>query len=243
MKYSVPLLLVCLTVFPAFPQSANVKVNRENKTLSVTADHTIAVEPDIAILHFGYRNTSPQKEVAYRDNVRTAGEILKALHDAGIKDEVISTESLRLERQEQSDEKLVKPELLQFEAYLAWRVRVTAKEAQGIIDLAVKAGANAVSDPEWTVADPVTLEAEAYGAALAKARKIAEQMALGLGAQLGDLVYATNGGNIPYGRLNTSMAEMQLITGRPVRRPEPVLKIFPQKVERRVQVVAVFAVK
>jgi len=243
MRHLACIFLTLLAVSPAFPQAANVQINRENKTISVSADHTIPVDPEIAILRFGYRNTSPQKDTAYRDNVKVAGEILKALQDAGISDEVISTDSLQLERQEQSENKLVKPELLQFEAYQAWKVRVASKEAQSIIEIAAKAGANDVSNPEWIVSDPVALEAQAYGAALAKARKIAEQMANGLGAQLGDLVYATNSLGLAYVRLNASMAEQNLIEGRPVRRPEPVLRILPQKVERRVQVVAVFAVK
>jgi len=98
------------------------------------------------------------------------------------------------------------------------------------------AGANDVSDPEWTVADPVALEAQAYGAALAKARQIAEQMALGLGAQLGDLVYASNSLNMTFGM-------PKAYAKRPARTQEPALQIFPKKVERVVQVVATFSVK
>ena len=241
MKRTIAVMLLTFPVLSALAQTANVQVNRENKTISVTADHTMAVDPEIAILSFGFRNTSPQKDVAYRDSVRVAGEILKALQDANITDEQISTESLKLERQEQSETKPVKAELLQFDAFQSWTVRVAARDAQAVIDMATKAGANVIFDPAWTVADPVALEAQAYGAALAKARKIAEQMALGLSAQLGDLVYASNtvGPQYPmYGRLSTSMATLQT-----TRRPEPVLKIFPKKVERRAQVVAIFNIK
>jgi len=245
MKCPVLFSIACFTLLPAFPQNANVQVNRENKTIAVTAEHTMTVEPEIAILRLGYRNTSSQKETAYRDNVRAAAEILKALRDAGVRDEAISTESLRLERQEQNEQRLVKPELLQFEAYQVWNVRVAAQEAQTIIALAVRAGANEVSNPDWTVVDQVELEARAYGAALAKARKIAEQMAVGFGAQLGDLVYATNNSNPLFSRfysssLQTSVSE---VTGGAIRKQEPVLKVFPKKVERRALVVAVFAVK
>jgi uncharacterized protein YggE len=45
---------------------------------------------------------------------------------------------------------------------------------------------------EWSVADPLALQAKAGGAALAKAKSIADQMAKGLGARLGELVYASN---------------------------------------------------
>jgi uncharacterized protein YggE len=63
-------------------------------------------------------------------------------------------------------------------------VTVAASAAQTVVDLAVKAGANEVDDVEWNVADPVALQAKASGAALAKARSIADQMAKGLGTKL-----------------------------------------------------------
>lgn len=244
MKHATRLALLILLAPSLLAQNANVQINRENKTISVTSDHTLTVDPEIALVRVGFRNTSPQKEAVYRENVRVADAILKALKDAGIVDQQISTETLTLERQEQDDTRLVKPEMLQFEAFQNWTVRVAARDAQAVIELAAKAGANEISDPTWTVTDAVALEAQAYGAALVKARKIAEQMALGLGGQLGDLVYATNSANPLYSRgYNNLIASAAETSGGPIKRPEPVLKIFPKKVERRVQVVAVFNLK
>jgi len=129
MRYLKVVLLLFCAVSSAFPQTAAVQVSTNNKTISVTADHIISVEPEIAILRFGFRNTASQKEVAYHENVNTAGKILKALKEAGIKDDAISTVSLRLERQQQIDTKPVKPEILPFDAYQEWMVSVEAKEA------------------------------------------------------------------------------------------------------------------
>lgn len=245
MRYLVSVLFIFFAVSYAFPQAATVQVNPNNKTISVSADHTVTVAPEIAILVFGFRNTDREKEVAYRENVKIAGEILKALRDSGINAEAISTRSMRLQRQEQDEERPVKPETLPFVAYQEWTVRIAAKDAQTVLDLVVRAGVNDVSDPDWTVADPVALEAKAYGAALAKARKIAEQMALGLGGQLGDLVYATNSPDLAYGRVRElpMLSYAAGISAKYPRKTEPVLQLLPQQVERRVQVVATFAVK
>ncbi len=193
------ILLLFFSVSTAFPQSATVQVTPNNKTISVTAEHTVSVEPEIAVLRFRYRNTAPQKEVAYRENLKAAENILNALKNAGIRDGAISTRSIRVERQEPDEDRPVKPEMLQSVAFQEWAVVVPAREAQSVVDLVMGAGVNALSNPEWTVVDPVALEAKAYGSALAKARKIAEQMALGLGAELGDLVYATNSLNLAHG--------------------------------------------
>ena len=66
-----------------------------------------------------------------------------------------------------------------------------------MVDAAVKAGANEVDDVEWNVVDPIALQAKAGGAALAKARAIADQMAKGLGIKVGELVYASNRAPVP----------------------------------------------
>lgn len=235
--------LLFLVLFPAaaLPQAANVQVNRDNKTISVFAEHTMSVEPEIASVKFGYRSTSPQKDAAFQDNVRVSSAIVAALTQAGIKESDISTESLQLEKQEDNGRN-PKGAPLQFEAFQQWTVRVAARDAQRVVDIVVKAGANDVSDPEWLVSDPVALEAKAYGAALSKARKIAEQMAAGLGTQIGDLVYATNSSAASMYRVGSS-AQMVMVESARMSSPEPVLKVFPKKVEQRATVTAVFSIK
>jgi uncharacterized protein len=56
----------------------------------------------------------------------------------------------------------------------------------------VKAGANQSGQMSWSVADQDGLQAKAAKLALDRARGIAQQMAAGLNATLGPLVYASN---------------------------------------------------
>ena len=124
----------------------------------------------------------------------------------------------------------------------SWHVTVSASEAQMVVDLAVKAGANEVDDVEWNVADPVALQAKAGGAALAKARSIADRMAKGLGTKLGELVYASN--RAPVAKmwrgmtLNTEVSTMAVAVEK-----EPKLTLFPQKVKSDATVYAVFSIE
>jgi uncharacterized protein YggE len=132
----------------------------------------------------------------------------------------------------------------QFEAQQSWHVFVAVSRAQAVVDLAVQSGANDVADVEWNVADPLALQAKASGAALAKARTIADQMAKGLGAKLGDLVYASNRAPVPkflggYGYSASDSAER--IMSVPPDRPK--LTLFPQKVKSDATVYAVFAIE
>jgi uncharacterized protein YggE len=131
----------------------------------------------------------------------------------------------------------------QFEAQQSWHVSVAVSRAQAVVDLAVRSGANDVADVEWSVADPLALQARASGAALAKARTIADQMAKGLGAKLGDLVYASNRAPVPkflgynYNAVDSGERSVLLEPNR------PKLTLFPQKVKSDATVYAVFAIE
>jgi uncharacterized protein YggE len=133
----------------------------------------------------------------------------------------------------------------QFEATQSWKVSLLASQAQSVVDLGVRNGANEVGDAEWGVVDPVALQAKASGAALAKARAVAEQMAKGLGAKLGELVYASN--RAPVGRFwrDLSTTQLQTESADVVSRNEgtPKLTLFPQKVKGDATVYAVFAIE
>ena len=56
--------LVLLTSLPAAGQ--NVQVNRQNKTIAISADASVSMEPDIAVLHFGYQNYGRTRELVMR---------------------------------------------------------------------------------------------------------------------------------------------------------------------------------
>lgn len=221
----------------------DIQVNRQNKTIAMTADESTTADAEIAVLAIGYHNYGPTQDAAFQENVRAAERITKALLDAKVPKANIETDELRL-RRAQIDEKWtadMKKER-QFEAGQSWHVTVSASEAQAVVDLAVKAGANEVDDVEWNVADPLALQAKAGGAALAKAKTIADQMAKGLGTKLGELVYASN--RTPVAKMwrgmtvNTSTAMVASTAEK-----QPKLTLFPQKVKSDATVYAVFSIE
>jgi uncharacterized protein YggE len=218
----------------------DIQVNRQNKTIAVTADESITADAEVALLTIGYRNYAVTQDAAFRENVRVAEQITKALLDAKVPKTNIETDKLQLTRAE-IDEKWtadMKKER-QFTAGQSWHVTVPASEAQTVVDLAVRAGANEVDDVEWNVADPVALQAKAGAAALAKAKSIAGQMAKGLGTKLGELVYASN--RAPAGKMYRGMETLEVMAPPPP--PPPKLTLFPQKVKSDATVYAVFSIE
>jgi len=183
------LLLACATSMLA----QNIQVNRQNKTIAVTADDSVAANAEVALIAIGYHNFAPTQDAAYRENLRASEQIIVALLAAKVPKANIETQKLSLTRPEFDNKWTAEMKKdRQFEAAQSWRITVSAADAQAVVDFALKAGANEVDDVQWDVADPIALQAKAGRAALAKARTVAEQMANGLGAKLGELVYASN---------------------------------------------------
>ena len=242
------LLGAALLLFAScYSLTQDIQVNRQNKTIAVTAEQSISVDAEVAVVAIGYHNYAPTQDAAFQENVRVAEIIVKAMMGAGVPKANVETQKLHLGRTEPDmrwppEQKRER----QFEAQQSWNITLPVSLAQAVVDLAVKNGANEVEDVEWEVADPVALQAKASGAALAKAREVAEQMAKGLGAKLGDLVYASN--RVPVQKEWRGMetvtvnAEAEVVSNMPVKR-EPRLTLFPQKVKSDATVYAVFAIE
>jgi uncharacterized protein YggE len=233
------LLWCAFGVLPAFGQQ--IQVNRQNKTIAITVDESVSVDPEVATITVGYQDYAPTKDAVYGDNIRVSNEVTKALLNVGVPKSAIETESVRLERVER-DEKWTDQEKKerQFQATQTWTIHVSADKAQTVVDTALRAGANLLESLDWNVSDPKALQAKAGAAALSKAKKIAEQMARGLNAKLGDLVFASN--HAPnastYAALETSAA----MVPSPPPPPPPQLVLYPKKVESDATVYAVFAI-
>jgi uncharacterized protein len=220
----------------------DIQINRQNKTIAVTAEESVTADAEVAVLAIGYHNYGLTQDAAFHENVRAAERITKTVLEAKIPEASIETEKLSL-GQSESDEKWtddMKKER-RFQAQQSWHITVPVAQAQTIVDLCVNAGANEVEDVEWNVDDPVALQAKAGGAALSKARAIADQMAKGLGSKLGELVYASN--RAPVAKMWRGMALQTSSASIGAAENQPKLKLFPQKVKADATVYAVFAIE
>lgn len=238
MRKTFIVLWCTLGLLPALGQQ--ITVNRQNRTIAITADDSVSVDPEVATITVGYQNYAPTKDAAYEGNIRTANEITKALLKGGVSKSAIETEAVKLERAE-PDEKwtIEEKNARQFQAGQSWTITVTADRAQAVVDVALHAGANVLEALDWNVSDPKALQAKAGAAALAKAKTIAGQMAKGLNAKLGDLVYASNRAPIPvFAGIETAEASVM-----PAPPPPPNLVLYPKKVKSDATVYAVFAIE
>jgi uncharacterized protein len=232
---------IALVVAAASSFGQDIQVNRQNKTIAVTAEESASADAEVATLAIGYHNYGLTQDSAFKDNIQMSERITKAILTAGVPKTNVETEKLQLDRVQIEDKWTpdMKKER-QFEAVQSWHIAVSAAEAQKVVDLAVRAGANQVDDVDWNVADPVALQAKAGAAALAKARSIADQMAKGLGTKLGELVYASN--RAPVAKMwrgATTESASIAVNGE----KQPQLTLFPEKVKSDATVYAVFSIE
>jgi uncharacterized protein YggE len=227
-------------LLPAFSQQ--ILVNRQNKTIAITAEDSVSVDPDVATITLGFQNYAATKDAAYQENLRVSNEVTNALLKGAVPKSALETESIRLQRVEPDGKWTAEEkEERQFQASQSWIIHVSAARAQAVVDMALRAGANVLEGLDWNVSDPNTLQAKAGSAALAKAKTIAEQMAKGLNAKLGDLVYASN--QAPVSEYTAYTAGKLAEAPPPPPLPPPQLVLYPKKVKSDATVYAVFAIE
>src|SRR5664279_2967689 len=172
-----------------------IQVNKDNRTITVSTTDTATADADTATVHIGFQSYATDQQAAYSNGSTISNAIAKALENAGVKKDAIQSDSQSINRVQPfeiqnlpADQKTQR----QFVVQQSWSVKTSAAAAAGVLDAAVKAGANQSGQIEWSVADQDALESQAAGKALKRAQEIASRMAQGLGAKLGPLVYASN---------------------------------------------------
>ncbi len=221
-----------------------IQISPTNRTIEVVATDSAERRADAAVVHIGYQIYGPTSAAVYTHAAGLSQAVAEALDQLGIAKVAIesSTQSTG-PVQDYTNNGLPPAEAAQrrFQAEQSWLVHAAPDAVAKVLAAAVSAGANQSGDVDWSVADPSVFSAEAAANALKHARAIAEQMAAGLGAKLGPLVYASN------------QAEQQpspFAVGRPIRvsnaapaKAAPQLSILPPLQRSSATVRAVFSLQ
>ena len=234
------LTAVVLTTI-ASPQT--IQVNKENRTIAITATDKVIVMADTATVHIGFITYGPDKDAAYASGSTLSNAIIKALTASGVPSDAIESENQNVSPvQDYQVEKLTPAEKAQrkFQVTQSWTVRTNAADAAKILDVAVKAGANQSGQIDWGLKDENASQAEAAAKALQRARTVAGEMAKGLNANLGALLYASNETQAePPRPLMRAMAPPPMASAQTVQ----PLAINPRRIEKSATVYAVFAIE
>lgn len=211
-----------------------LKIEPTNRTLTVSAEDRVTVDPDVAILHIGFQTLPSDAKAAYAAGAQTSNAIVAALKQAGIPETSIRSESQRL------DSVYGKPH--KFTLQQQWTVKVKPERAAEILDVAVTAGATDSGQIDWAVENEQALADKALEGAAGRARAQAAVLAKSMGVKLGSLVYVSNQVSAPVYPMRAfanNAAPMARLAGS----VEPPLAIEPRKVVSTANVYAVFAIE
>lgn len=209
-----------------------LQIEPQNRTLTVTAQDEVSVDPDVAILHVGFQTLPADAKEAYAAGAKTSNDIVNALKQAGIAESAIHSQWQQLESVYGKPHKFM---LVQ-----QWTVKTTPARAAEILDVAVSAGANNSGDIDWTVENEQALADRALAGAAERARAQAAVLAKGMGVNLGKLIYASNELSAPV----FPVRPLARFAAAEAKAPEaPPLAIEPHKVTRSASVYAVFAIE
>jgi uncharacterized protein YggE len=211
---------------PAQPQ---LKIEPANRTLTVSAENTVTVEPEVAILHVGFETQPTDAKSAYAEGTATSNAIINALKQAGVPSSSIRSEWQHL------NSVYGKPH--KFTLQQQWAIPVKPEQASEMLDVAVTAGATDSGQIDWTVDDEQALQDKALEGATARARTQATVLAKGMGVKLGALVYVSNQVSSPVMPIRAMAMKAQTAEAA-----QP-LSIEPHKVSSSANVYAVFAIE
>jgi hypothetical protein len=226
-----------------------IQISQQNKTIAISTSDEATGLADTAVIAVGFSVFGKDQDDIYTNASKISNAIFSALTAAGVPKEAITSTEQRLSPIEPNSEedKTRYAEGLRFSFAQSWQVTVPASQAAATLHIAIASGANNSGEIQWQLKRDDTLQAEAARKALQHAREIASQMAAGLGAKLGPLVYASNQtpargifANMGFGdvTLNTQSAALPA----KVRNLAP-LAITPERITKSATVYAVFAIE
>ncbi len=228
------------TITTAHAQS--IQITQNNRAIEITTTASASQMADVAVLHIGYKVYGHTSKDAYARASETSNAIADALKEAGVpKDHIQSINQSVNETQSYENQNLTPQQRAarKYRAEQTWTVKLKAKRAAKVLNLAVAAGANNSGHIDWKLANPDALEARAAARALAHAKQIAAAMAKGLGVTLGPLLYASN--HAQQRTVYPIMAGMQM--ARHAAAPVKPLAINPQRISQSATIHAIFAIQ
>jgi uncharacterized protein len=160
-------------------------------TITVTGNGTVDATPDSASFDFGVTSQALTAGEALRRNASEARAIIDALKRAGVGSSDIQTTQVSLWPQTSSDGRRITG----YQASNSVRVEAALGKAGGLVDAAVRAGANNVDGPNLDTADKSSLYADALEQALGDAKTKAQAIADAAGLTLGTALKVREGSN------------------------------------------------
>ncbi|MCW3846681.1 SIMPL domain-containing protein [Sphingomonas sp. LB-2] len=182
---------------PAQAQVTPVPQMIDGTVLEVSAEGRTTRVPDLAIVQAGVTTQAPTAGEAYAQANAKMARVIAALRAAGVAERDIQTSNISLSPQYR-DRDNQPPVIFAYQASNSVTVRFRdISKAGTILDTLVREGANTISGPNLTLAQPDAAMDEARVDAIGKARARAELYAKAAGLRVDRILTISEGGASP----------------------------------------------
>ncbi len=218
----------------------NIEVNKDNRTVAVTATEHVTVTADVATVHIGYITYGRDRDTTYTNATKLSNAIIQALTASGVPADSIESDNQSIEpTQNFQVERLSPAEAAnrKYQVQQSWLVRTSSANAAKLLDTAVLAGANQSGQIDWSLKDESASTAAAAARAIQHAHRVAIQMVSGFGGKVGALLYASNESE------SSTVRPVPMMAMHKAASENEPLAISPRRIERSVTVRAIFAIE
>lgn len=169
----------------------------DKRTLVVAGVGQVKGKPDTATVQLGVSVNDEDIGVAIAEVNSTLQDVTEALSARGIRDEDVQTTFYNVWKQEVHDPETGMPmenSIHHVESSLAVTVR-NIDDLAGTIDAGLAAGANNIMGIYFEISDTSLLESQARSLAMTDAQNRAQEIALTMGLNLGEVISISEGGS------------------------------------------------
>ncbi len=159
------------------------------RTIAVTGEGTVVVQPDTVVLTLGVQTRGTEVGATVAENSRSAEQVIQAVTELGVAAEDVQTTYFSISTQPRYDQFGNPTEDVTY--WVDNSITITLRDIGRLGELlsqALARGANSVQGVNYVMSDEAEAVVPARTEALEDARRQAEQVATAAGVALGDLV-------------------------------------------------------
>jgi uncharacterized protein YggE len=208
----IALLLVVIVGMLVFGSSKTFAqenpVDSQPREISVLGQGMASVQPDIAQVTIGVQTSASSVSQATQENADKMNQVITDIKALGVSDSDIQTSLYNIYPQYQNKNGGTQG-ITGYQVNNS--VQITIRDLSNIgqiLDKAVQAGANTISNISFNYSNPAKLQAEALNQAYTDARGRAEILSKAGGVQLGDVISiseTTSSGPVPLAESSTTL--------------------------------------
>jgi uncharacterized protein YggE len=180
-------LLLGLVLTACVPSNITVQPQPPQRTITVTGTGMVTLTPDIAYINIGVRSQDASASVALTTNNTSAAAVIAAIKSAGVADKDIQTTNFSIYPQQQYDNNGVMTTLIYVVDNTVYVTVRDLTKLGGLLDATVRLGANTINSISFDLADKTDALSQARAAAVAEAKKQADELTAAAGVSLSDV--------------------------------------------------------